>query len=834
LRLPLENIRVLDFGQYIAGPAAAMMLADQGAEVIRIDPPGGPVWDSPAMDTLNRRKRSIVLDLKKENDLHIARELIASADVLIENFRPGVMDRLHLGPQEAHAINQRIVYISLPGFSEQDKERAHLKAWEGIIAAASGQFADMGINRVLMGVNPSFSPLPLASAYAALLAATAISAALYSREASGHGEIIEIPLAAALMEGLVYNSMYIENYPKRYLSIREREIERRRSVGEPLSMSFDEVQEYMDPFYRTYFCKDGRPIYLVASSHVDHSHKALRVMGLFEEIMAAGLPELEDYYLPTSQWPEGVDCALGLYPLSKQWSDFVSERMKEKFLEKTSFEWEGLFGEAGVPASAHRTTREWLNSEHPLAAGLIHEITDPVLGNKRQAGPVAWLGSSAELAATGELAPKPDQHRDEILASLRRKNADNGTTATFTHDRCWLKGVRILDMTNVIAGPTVGSTLVRFGAEVIKLDPVKPTYDPWNTVIMGLQTLRGKRSILADIRTKKGKNIFHRLIQWADVITFNGPHRQLEPLGIDPDSLKAINPKVILLHLDCWGGAKWGPLSNNIGYDDLVQAATGIMTRFGGSLKTPEEHAHLGTIDVLTGFAGAFAVATALYKRRKTGETDIARTSLCACGQLLQVPFIYDFEGREHIDEPSGPQVKGNGPLDRCYEAKDAWFFLSAGKKSVRDLESIEELEGAAGLSGQELEDFLSGQFKTRDAAHWVKKLIQAGMGATRLESLSELREEYASDTDIDIHASGPTYQFTRYEDHPSGHRVDIIAPCAIRPQYAALAIPAPAVKYGKDTREILAELRFCNEEIKVLFEEGVVSETWSEQYIPD
>ena len=72
---PLEDIRVLDFGQYIAGPATAMMLADQGAEVIRIDPPGGPKWASPAMDILNRRKKSIVLDLKKKEDLKIG-ELI--------------------------------------------------------------------------------------------------------------------------------------------------------------------------------------------------------------------------------------------------------------------------------------------------------------------------------------------------------------------------------------------------------------------------------------------------------------------------------------------------------------------------------------------------------------------------------------------------------------------------------------------------------------------------------------------------------------------------------------------------------------------------------------
>jgi crotonobetainyl-CoA:carnitine CoA-transferase CaiB-like acyl-CoA transferase len=90
----LSDIRVIDFGQYVAGPAVAMMFADLGAEVIRVDPPGGTMWKSPAANVLNRGKRRISLDLKAHDDLDIARELILSADVVIENFRPGVMDRL--------------------------------------------------------------------------------------------------------------------------------------------------------------------------------------------------------------------------------------------------------------------------------------------------------------------------------------------------------------------------------------------------------------------------------------------------------------------------------------------------------------------------------------------------------------------------------------------------------------------------------------------------------------------------------------------------------------------------------------------------------------------
>ena len=111
----LDGVRVIDFGQYIAGPLAGMLLADQGADVIRVDPPGGPTWDTPANATWNRGKRSIILNLKQPDDLAIATRLVESADVVIENFRPGVMDRLGIGPQAALRLNPRLIYCSLPG-----------------------------------------------------------------------------------------------------------------------------------------------------------------------------------------------------------------------------------------------------------------------------------------------------------------------------------------------------------------------------------------------------------------------------------------------------------------------------------------------------------------------------------------------------------------------------------------------------------------------------------------------------------------------------------------------------------------------------------------------
>src|SRR5712691_11772268 len=87
----LDGLRVVDFGQYIAGPLVSQMLGDHGADVVRIDPPGGPRWRAPANAVLQRGKRSVVLDLRESSNLTTARTLIASADVVVENFRPGVM-----------------------------------------------------------------------------------------------------------------------------------------------------------------------------------------------------------------------------------------------------------------------------------------------------------------------------------------------------------------------------------------------------------------------------------------------------------------------------------------------------------------------------------------------------------------------------------------------------------------------------------------------------------------------------------------------------------------------------------------------------------------------
>jgi len=806
-----------------------MILADQGAQVIRVDPPGGPRWKNHANAILGRGKQSIVLDLKTEKGRKTAQALAARSDLLVENFRPGVMDRLGLGAERLMEINSALVYLSMPGFSSSDSRYSAIKAYEGVVAAASGQFTDMGLSRVLMGINPSFTPLPLASAYAAVLGSTAALLALVKRKQTGSGERIEVPLASALLEGLVYNAMQVENYPPRYKSPREREIEHRRAEGIPMNMEYAEIQEFLDPFYRTYTCADGRPFYVVCASHKHHVVNALKLMGLWEELQAEGLPNF-DAYLPTDQWPGEQDCTLAAYPLSPAWAKRVSKALAQVFGTRGAFEWEKIWGEAGIPAAAHRSTREWLNSEHALASGLVIELEDVELGLTRQMGDLVWIKQSAARALDKKPAPLVDANRAEILKILDEP-VRTGSERQNTDNDGWLSGIRILDLTNVIAGPTIASTLARFGAEVISLSPIEPTMDPWNTVIFGFQAGRGKRSLLCDLKTPAGQEVLSRLLAGVDIVTLNGLERQLSGLGLDAESLQAINPRLVLCLLDAYGGPRQGPRSGYPGYDDLVQASTGVMARFGGSLDTPEEHAHLGTIDVLGGFAAALAISMALYQ----GEGGTARASLAAAGQLIQLPFMIDYDGRPPFDEPAGRSVKGWGPLYHCYEAADGWFFLAVEEQYLSELAKLPGLESISGLEDSPLQAAMSDCFRQQTLAHWASLLQGIDAGFAPLATLHSLREQHLQrERDGSPDLRDNTFSFVRHDRHPSGRFVDIVAPNAIRPQSSRITIPSPAPKYGSDSREILAELGYSNDEIEILIRQEVVSESWCEDYLPE
>lgn len=833
--LPLIGVRVIDFGQQIAGPAVAMILADLGATVIHIDPPTGPQWQSPANAILNRNKTTVNIDLKSDAGLAQALTLINHADIVLESFRPGVLKRLGIDFQQLRQERPELITISMPGYASNDQLRSQWKATEAIVAANSGAFTDMGFNRVLMGVDPSFSPLALCSAYATTLAASSVVMALFAREKLGVGDHIEVPIVAALMEGLSYNSIVIEDLPERYLTMREHEINHRRENNLPMDVSYEDLQEYLDPFYRTYECRDGRFFYVVCPSHRNHAKRCLQVTGLYEELLAEGLPDVSNLHLPIDEWDD--ETSIGVYPLPKKWADIIAAKMKRVFLTKTSEEWGVIFGEGQIPGAPHRTTQEWVNSEHCAQAGLIVEVDDPEYGVMKQPGPTVWLEESAEqmLKPRARVTVGFESALAELAGAgpgVEQQATPRPTGAAVAKDnrQAWLAGVKILDLTNVIAGPHSAAFLSRFGAEVIKLDPVTPLYDPLIGTVYSFQANIGKKSALVDINTEPGRTIFHQLIRSVDLVLINAPERQLLPLGLDEASLQAINPGVLFCRLDCLGGPTRGPKTDYIGYDDIIQANSGIMSRFGGP-QTPEEHAHLGTLDVNCGFAGGLGMALCLYYKIRTGRHCRAHTSLSAATNLAQINFAYDYPGRAPFNEASGREALGNHELSHFYPTKDGNLFIDANEQ---ELIKLERVPGLAGI--REVDDkkaFLTEALGKDSADHWAQALRAQDIAAVRSVGIAELRERYARPADGKMGIDLGSYAFSSYHDHPSGHAVTIVDHYSIRPSRAQIIAQPPTERFGHSTTEIIAGLGYTNEQIATLLNDNVIGTGWGKEYLP-
>jgi len=205
---PLSGLLVADFSRILAGPYATMLLADLGAEVVKVESPSGDdtrSWQPPVRDEIatyylavNRNKRSVALDLKDDGDVALARELAGRADVLIENFRPGGLDRYGLGYDDVAAANPRIIYASISGFGTTERGRA-LPGYDLIVQAMSGLMSLTGGP----DTGPYRSGISVFDVMAGMHATIGILAALHARDESGRGQHVEVNLLATALSGMV-------------------------------------------------------------------------------------------------------------------------------------------------------------------------------------------------------------------------------------------------------------------------------------------------------------------------------------------------------------------------------------------------------------------------------------------------------------------------------------------------------------------------------------------------------------------------------------------------------------------------------------------------------
>ncbi len=813
---PLAGLNVIDFGHYYAGPLAAMMLADQGANVIRIVKPGKLELKEQQFRLLNRNKKLLTLDLRSPEGNAQALSLIEKADVVIENFRPGVMKRLGLDYTSVKGSNPGLIYLSLPGFASTDKERSHIQAWEGVVGAATGLYTEIQINRELLGFPPVYTLVPLRSMHAGILGAITVMAALLARKKHGVGTVIETPLHdVGMFNMLPFIMIKRPNGEFRPVADPNAELPDNLKPLVYLKGDSEEVQlEKLDkardatppfhPCYGHYPCADGRQVFINTFWWPHITERLLKALGIYHQVLCEG-------FVNVSAWEKGLDHNICNMAMAPERATRLRQIIGEALKEKTAFEWEDIITKAGALAAVIRTRDEWLALEPMLDSGVLTRMDN---GKSALTVP-ARLGeiSCPQERALGE-------HYDEAAtitateADRLFQRADSRPVPKGEHPSLkkgdLLKGLKVVDMANVAAGPTCGYLLAELGADVIKADHPQSHYSS-ASVGVHLFLDPGKRSLLADIKTVQGREIFHRLVTWADVVTHNILDDTAERMGATHAQLQEINPNVISGQITAFSGTRRGGWENRPGFDFSLHAASGQMAHYG-TPDRPYVHGMAATADTPGGFMLAFSVLLGVWQRDKTGYAGEARTSLAHAINYSQLPYMISENGNSYWGESRGQFAVGDHWWQRLYECKDGWIYVGAHEDCANVL--AETVTGRAEGDVKALE----AAFATQERSHWEAKLTDQGIGCHRTMTVDDMYEAAVIHTVDNDSADGfatDALEILRWDDHPCGLPVVFPAPTWVRVgEYQSYKRPKVAGRLGGDTQDVLRELGYSDGQI--------------------
>lgn len=379
--LPLAGLRVLDVSQVMAGPFCCMLLGDMGADVIKVEPPrvgdssrhsmGFRLKgeDSPGFLALNRNKRSIVLDLKDEADRQVFHDLVRTADIVVENGRPGVAARLGMDYETLRAVNPAIIYASISGFG-QTGPWAQRPGYDLIAQAMSGIMSATG----LPGQEPVKNSTPVGDLGAGLFAVYGILSAVIARQASGEGQFIDASLLEAALGLSIWETTEL------WATGRSP-----RPLGSANRMSAP---------YQAVAASDGYFVFAAANQ---------KLWLALTEVM--GRQELRDD-------PRFIDNSQRVAH-----HEVLIEALRPTFLERDVATWVDLFLEAGVPAGPILDYSQSLASDHARARNMVQQIEHPVEGSYNA------LGFAVKLSGTPQQVRRPPpllgEHSAEIRAELQ-------------------------------------------------------------------------------------------------------------------------------------------------------------------------------------------------------------------------------------------------------------------------------------------------------------------------------------------------------------------------------------------------------------------------------
>ncbi len=570
---PFSGVRVLDLGTDIAAPYAAMFLADQGADVVKVEPAeGDPYRSDPGFQTVNRNKRSAAVDPML---------LVPAADVVFVD-RPGEATRLR-------ATNPDAVIITMPPWGERGP-MVNDRFSRSIMHAATG----IAWNQQAYGEVPVDLVVPIAAYGAGVLGALAAATGLLHRRACGVAatyEVSQVAGAAAIQLG----------------EFRLADDDEPRLAESPLG------SKGRVACYRLVEAGDGKWLFLACGTPRFYS-RMLEVIGH---------PELiDDPLLANPPW------GLMLNEAVERFTPILDEALAQKPRD----EWLALFDEADVPAQPVLTREEFLQSSAVAANNMDVTVHHPELGDVQMMGlPVTVEAAPGAIARP---APLLGQHTDEVVAEWAT-SANRPVDAAAVSDASRstaeladvgqeqpLAGLRVIDLASFIAGPVVSRHLGMLGADVIKVEPpagdsfrgIGALFHSWN---------HGKRSIVLDLTTEAGRADLHRLVETADVVIENFRPGVSARLGCDRETLRDVNPDLVFLSSPGYGLDE--TMADQPAFDPLVQAIGGFMAAQGGMASSDDgsEPVFLTVPihDVMTPMIGAFGVVAGLWQRGLADST---------------------------------------------------------------------------------------------------------------------------------------------------------------------------------------------------------------------
>jgi crotonobetainyl-CoA:carnitine CoA-transferase CaiB-like acyl-CoA transferase len=737
--MPLDDVRVLDLTRYTAGPFCTRVLADYGADVVKIESPDGdparrlPPFhrDEPGPERsgtflfLNTNKRSVVLDLKAEEGRARLLRLAERADAVVENFKPGTMERLGIGYDELRAANPRLVLTSLTNFG-QDGPYRDFEAADITLYGMGGPMQGAGD----VDHEPVKTAGRMTGYHAGLVAALATSLALRAAGQRGEGEHVDVSIFETATQSIDIRMIRLLGH--QYTG---------RVATRPGRVSA--VAQGVYPCADGFFMLGPRPATLP---------RVIRMIG------RADLLEQPDWATPEARSHPDRITEFDAYLLP--W-----------LLERTKREIRAACEEFGVTAGPVNTVADLLEDENFVAREFFQRIDHP------ETGPLVYPGYHFRLHRGEPMperrrAPLLGEHTDEVLAELAERPATPTAPPVRRRGprapaRLPLEGVRIVDFTVVLAGPYGAMQLADWGAEVIRVESLqhfaaetrgaiaRPPADlvdamtnqgtgypdgvagehPWNRYSSFNSHSRNKRSMTVDLTRPEGQEALERLVAISDGLIENNLQANIEKLGITWERLSKINPKLVMLRIPAFGLD--GPYRGYRTFGHHMEALAGhpaIRSYPDLSL----EYAPLGIpSDAASGMGSALAFTMGLRQRDRTGEGLMVELATAENFVPLIGEFVMDYTMNGRLWSQMGNDHWWLAPHN-VYRSRgeDAWVTIAV--RSEREWRALCEAMRREDLAADErfadmasrhanrraLDAVIAEWTRDRDA-HWIMHRLQ-------------------------------------------------------------------------------------------------------------